>query len=1126
MSLVSQAEPPYIEKPGLAAAPIPAAATVGEGVIYLDRNTWTWLTSINGAAYTPLGGGGGAGTLDAAYQNGTAGSGNTILMTDAKGAVAFSSARTSGQIVSISAPGVTAAGAMQGLLIDLSGISGGLGNNIAAIDVTGPASTAAKSTTRASPNALFNLKNRASLISSFTTIVRNKSAVAGSIWMLGWDTTNFEGAVANSVLTGTTHCVTIDAQTNVTAGSQEVVGVRVLIPGGTSTTSCGVYVESSGIGYDFYGRSLTNTPRTWFPQFFVSRGDGTTTTISGTETARLGAFTYQIVTTGASLISSPVLVVDDRPTSASGTLGLSGNILDILHSPNPSGGGGVITDSRVGIGVTMTPVSSAAVGGMLISMGNNVSNIGFGLGTTWAGLAGTNGATVIHSISRNGTTTGAFTILRLDSSVATLTLGAALTGLNVDLSTNVTAGFQNVKGVQITMPATSDASGNSGAIWINSLSTGASLFWGSFRQTTGSIMRMAAGGATTTTGGLTGILCDLSTSVTPGAGLDVTGLRLAIPAADGVTSRGISVLSTQVAGQGIFVSVTPGSSAAPTGISVSMGNNMSATGAALSTSWTSLAGATNGTVRFSVSRAGGTTAPTTILKLDSLTSTLSLGAALTGLDIDLSTNVTPVAQNVNGVVVTIPNTTAGDTTGFAAIVVTNNSASYKSLDVRHSLRTGTTARMNHQVGASGQTGPLIGLRIDELNNFTAGSDYITPLQLDVGATTYADTVGRGAITIDSRATQQRTVDISVRNTNGTIFAAQWGANTNLAASMYGIVLDMTGLGGGAGTVTAGANLVTGILIGVPNSSNANSVGVNVTSIQTGGSGMTIGMTPGSSAAVSGIGITMGNNTSATGYAIRTSWTGLAGNTVGMLRVGYDRNGSTTGAATLARLESGVATLTLGAALFGMIIDLTTNVSPGSQQVQGLQVLVGASSSTTTAPISVSSTQSGSASSGVLIAMAPGSSAAVRGLTVDMGANANGGAIVITQSASSTGHQMVFSNVTDGTAFHIYGPVAGQLRIGAGQPTGTNAGREILLQASNASTTGAGGSIYLNEGAGAGGGARGSILVGTAAGMVLGFYGSLGATQQTPTGSRGGNAALASLLTALATIGLIVDGTSA
>jgi hypothetical protein len=43
---------------------------------------------------------------------------------------------------------------------------------------------------------------------------------------------------------------------------------------------------------------------------------------------------------------------------------------------------------------------------------------------------------------------------------------------------------------------------------------------------------------------------------------------------------------------------------------------------------------------------------------------------------------------------------------------------------------------------------------------------------------------------------------------------------------------------------------------------------------------------------------------------------------------------------------------------------------------------------------------------------------------------------------------------------------------------------------------------------------------------IGFYGTAPAAKQTVTGSRGGNAALASLITALATYGLVTDGSSA
>jgi hypothetical protein len=63
-----------------------------------------------------------------------------------------------------------------------------------------------------------------------------------------------------------------------------------------------------------------------------------------------------------------------------------------------------------------------------------------------------------------------------------------------------------------------------------------------------------------------------------------------------------------------------------------------------------------------------------------------------------------------------------------------------------------------------------------------------------------------------------------------------------------------------------------------------------------------------------------------------------------------------------------------------------------------------------------------------------------------------------------------------------------------------------------------------------------LILGNSVNNLLGFYGygqngtagpsPNGVTQQTVTGSRGGNAALASLLTALARLGLIVDGTTA
>jgi hypothetical protein len=54
---------------------------------------------------------------------------------------------------------------------------------------------------------------------------------------------------------------------------------------------------------------------------------------------------------------------------------------------------------------------------------------------------------------------------------------------------------------------------------------------------------------------------------------------------------------------------------------------------------------------------------------------------------------------------------------------------------------------------------------------------------------------------------------------------------------------------------------------------------------------------------------------------------------------------------------------------------------------------------------------------------------------------------------------------------------------------------------------------------------GSVMLGNSAGGSIGFYGTFGTTKPTITGSRGANAALASLLTALASMGLITNSTS-
>jgi len=98
-------------------------------------------------------------------------------------------------------------------------------------------------------------------------------------------------------------------------------------------------------------------------------------------------------------------------------------------------------------------------------------------------------------------------------------------------------------------------------------------------------------------------------------------------------------------------------------------------------------------------------------------------------------------------------------------------------------------------------------------------------------------------------------------------------------------------------------------------------------------------------------------------------------------------------------------------------------------------------------------------------------------------------------------------------------------------------KSITSPSTGAGFLGATGIIYLDSqgviinGVGTGGGygvktsESGLVQVASASGVALGFFDGSGVTKQTVTGSRGGNAALASLLDALEAYGLITDSST-
>jgi hypothetical protein len=123
-----------------------------------------------------------------------------------------------------------------------------------------------------------------------------------------------------------------------------------------------------------------------------------------------------------------------------------------------------------------------------------------------------------------------------------------------------------------------------------------------------------------------------------------------------------------------------------------------------------------------------------------------------------------------------------------------------------------------------------------------------------------------------------------------------------------------------------------------------------------------------------------------------------------------------------------------------------------------------------------------------------------------------GAVTIQQTLA------VNANATLGNATSDRHTINGSLSVAAGANNVTiDAGTiDLAIGSTTWVSIGTGGTIALNR----------NVVVGDTTTRTVGFYGSGGQAQQTVTGSRGGNAALADLLTKLANLGLIVDGTTA
>jgi hypothetical protein len=119
--------------------------------------------------------------------------------------------------------------------------------------------------------------------------------------------------------------------------------------------------------------------------------------------------------------------------------------------------------------------------------------------------------------------------------------------------------------------------------------------------------------------------------------------------------------------------------------------------------------------------------------------------------------------------------------------------------------------------------------------------------------------------------------------------------------------------------------------------------------------------------------------------------------------------------------------------------------------------------------------------------------------------ANEGSVALRVRDSSNSAQLEFLPTADGGSIYFYDEAGAANMI-------------MGVQSDN--------SVQMSSSYGIDIGGAGGLRVQMSSGATLGFFTSYGTTKPTVTGSRGGNAALASLLTALADLGLLTNSSSA
>ena len=325
------------------------------------------------------------------------------------------------------------------------------------------------------------------------------------------------------------------------------------------------------------------------------------------------------------------------------------------------------------------------------------------------------------SFQVGGLTSGTFFDFKPQSAV---TLGGTTIGIDVDFTTGVTAGSRLVTGIRVQIPATTAAEFDGvGAIAIASASTSQRAMDVQASLVAGPIVKIRTG-TTTPTGTVTGAHIDLETSVTAAA-QPMTGLRIDTAAMTGVTgsTTGVVYIDSNVTKDYV--------------LNLDVANK-------------------EGTIQQIKYGSAATTA-----------------AALIGVDLDLTTNITPGALAHTGMRISTPATTRANTVGEGSFVINSDATAARVIDIDAANTSGTIINLAYS-GAVTHAGTLTGLNFDLFTNITAGIGQVaTGIKLSMAGFG----AGSKGLYIDSRMGRGISFQIETRQTLDQVVSISYGGTT-------------------------------------------------------------------------------------------------------------------------------------------------------------------------------------------------------------------------------------------------------------------------------------------------------------------------------------------------------------